>query len=139
MGLLDGIAQHLDSLGLVTFDPTGTTGDCFIETMPDSPDEAVGVYGYGGPEADAKLGYDEPSLQVRVRGGPDPRTSRGRAQDIYDALHGLSNVTLPDGTVLVGCIGVQSSPQSLGPDPNRRHEHVVNFRTEVRNLAGGRV
>jgi len=86
---------------------------------------------YGGPEPDSKLPYDEPSLQLRVRGGPDPRPSRARAEAIRSELHGLGPVTLPDGTLLLSCIAEQAAPASMGVDQSGRHEHVVNFRLEV--------
>lgn len=130
--ILDGLARHLAGLGLGTWDDTGVTGDLFVDTLPQEPDAAVALFGYGGPESHAGHPYDTPSVQVHVRGGADPRTSRARAQAIYEALHGLHHTTLPDGTYLVDCIGVQSSPQALGVDGNGRHRHVINFRCEIR-------
>lgn len=137
--ILDGLARYLAAqhAGL-DWDDAGVTGNLFVDTMPQTPDTAVGLFGYGGPEADGKLGYDTPSVQARVRGGPDPRTSRALAQDIYNLLHGLGITTLPDGTLLISCEAIQSSPQALGVDGNGRHEHVLNFRCEIRNTAGGR-
>lgn len=127
--LLDGIARHLAARSLVTYDPAGVAGDCFIETMPPGPAAAVGLWLYGGPEPDARVPVDEPSLQVRVRGGADPRLSRARARSIFDALHGLTRTALPDGTWLVLCVG--SLPSPIGKDANGRHEHTVNFRLTV--------
>jgi dienelactone hydrolase len=137
--LLDGLARHLEGLGLLEYDPDGIGGDTFIETMPSRPDSAVVLTIYGGPESDSRLGYDEPSVQVRVRGGTDPRTSRQRCEAIRDELHGLGPVTLPDGTELLSCIAIQSAPAYLAADESGRHEHVVNFRTEVRSVTSHRV
>jgi hypothetical protein len=137
--LLDGLARFLEGLGLLEYDPDGVAGDTFIDDMPSAPHEAVVLSCYGGPEADSKLGWDEPSVQVRVRGGPDPRVSRDRCRDIRSALHGLGPITLPDGTFLQLCIAVQGAPATLGKDDNGRHEHVVNFRTEVRSVTAHRV
>lgn len=138
--LPEGIARYLAAEGIVTWDATGPDGNVHLERMPDDDvvdGVRVAVYQYGGPEADTLHGYDEPGLQVKVRGDGDPRTSRRVAQQIYDALHGLSDETLPDddATVLLACIGVQSGPVSIGTDERGRHEHVVNFRTEIRNTA----
>lgn len=133
--ILDGLARHLHGLGIVTYTPTGVLSGVWplaIETMPQDPDQVVVLTGYGGPGADSKLGYDTPRVQARVRGGSDPRTSRAKCKDIYDALHGL-DTTLPDGTLLILCLGLQSSPQSMGTDANNRHEHVINFECEIRN------
>jgi len=128
--LLDGLARLLDDRGHATYDPTGTSGDLFIESMPPTPDAAVGLWLYDGGEQDARNAYDTVRLQVRTRGGPDPRTSRTRAQAIYSELHGLAGVELADGTwlVLAAAIG---TPAPMGPDSNGRHEHVVNFALDV--------
>lgn len=142
MGILDGLARHLDAQGLATWSDTGIlSGDwpVAIDTLPQSPDQIIVLSGYGGPDADSKLGYDLPRVQVRVRGGPDPRTSRDRCLAIYGALQGLGPVTLPDGTLLLSCIGLQSSPQTMGTDSNNRHEHVINFECEIRAVTTNRV
>lgn len=130
--LLDGIARYLQERGLVTYDPTGVSGDCFIETMPSSPDEAVALTIYDDRvEPDSLLPYDEPRVQVRVRGTTDPRISRRRCAEIRSHLHGLGPTVLPDGTELVLSVCIQGAPGSMGADENRRHEHVANFRMEV--------
>lgn len=142
MGILDGLARHLHDAGLVTYADSGVmagTWPVAIETMPSDPSQVVALTGYGGPPADSKLGYDTPRVQLRVRGDRDPRTSRDQAQAISDALHGLGPTTLPDGTVVISCVALQSSPQSMGVDKNNRHEHLVNFECEVRNTNGPRV
>ncbi|WP_151480624.1 minor capsid protein [Streptomyces albicerus] len=137
--LLDGLARHLEGKALLTYDPDGTAGDCALEHMPSGPDEVVVLTLYGGPEPDGKLGYDEPNLQVKVRGTADPQVSRDRCKAIYDELHGLGPVTLPDGTQLLSCFAIQARPASLGVDANGRHEHVVNYRLYVRSITTHRV
>jgi hypothetical protein len=127
---LDGIARLLAARGLATYDPDGVTGDLFVETMPPAPDAAVGLWLYDGEAPDPLNAYDRPRLQVRVRGGPDPRASRRRCWAIYSALHGLAGTALPDGTWLVLCVA-RATPAPMGPDSNGRHEHVVNFDLDV--------
>ncbi|GAA1977414.1 minor capsid protein [Kitasatospora viridis] len=129
---LDGIAQYLAGLGLLTYDPTGASGDTFIDSMPPAPDAAVALTLYGSGEPDPLAAEDEVSLQVRIRGGPDPRVSRRRSQAVYSVLHGASGLALPDGTWLVLAIA-QQTPTALGIDQNGRHEHVVNYRLTVTN------
>lgn len=138
--LLDGLARHLQDKTLVEYDPVGTSGDCFIESMPSAPDEAVAltIYDDGG-EPDSKLGYDEPHVQVRVRGTADPRVSRRRCADIRSELHGLGPLTFPDGTELILSVALQNAPAALGVDETGRHEHVANFRMEIRNVTVHRV
>lgn len=138
--LLDGIARHLVSKGLVTYDPTGTTGDCFIESMPSTPGLAIVLTVYDDArEPDSLLGYDEPRMQVRVRGTEDPRISRQKCAAIRSELHGLGPLTLPDGTELILSICLQSAPASMGVDTQGRHEHVANFRMEHRSVTVHRI
>jgi hypothetical protein len=135
--LLDGMARYLAGLGLVVYDPDGTSGDCFIDTMPPQPDAAVALGAYGLGEPDPLNDDDESGLQVRVRGGPDPRPSRARCQAIYSALQGLASVALPDGTWLI-LAAAQQTTTPLGTDANGRHEHVVNFRLNTVNPTANR-
>ncbi|MEV6569924.1 minor capsid protein [Streptomyces sp. NPDC051577] len=133
--LLDDIARYLHERGLVDYDSEGVGGDLFMEAMPSGPDACVVLTGYGGPEPDSLLPYDLPRVQVRVRGGTDPRISRRRAKRIRSELHGLSSVVLPGGTNVISCLALQAAPESLGVDDNRRHEHVVNFEFEIRETS----
>ncbi|MFD5266755.1 minor capsid protein [Streptomyces sp. NPDC058335] len=138
--LLDGLARHLQDKGLVTYRPASPDGDLFLETMPPAPDEAVALTIYDdGREPDSKLGYDEPYVQVRVRGTKDPRISRQRCKAIRDELHGLGETTLPDGTDLILSVALQNAPAALGIDELGRHEHVANFRMEIRSITTHRV
>jgi hypothetical protein len=130
--LLDGLAQYLHGLGLVNYRPDDVGGDCFTDHLPEAPDAAVALTGYGLGVPDPLNADDETGLQVRARGGPDPRVSRQRCQAIYSALHGLAEVMLPDGTWLILCTAIQT-PTSLGVDATGRHEHVINFRLNVGN------
>ncbi|MFC8432257.1 minor capsid protein [Streptomyces sp. NPDC057253] len=138
--LLDGLARHLQAKSLVSYKPTSADGDCFLENMPPSPDVAIVLTIYDdGRESDSLLGYDEPRVQVRVRGTQDPRVSRQMCQAIRSELHGLGPVTLPDGTELILSVALQNAAASLGADELGRHEHVANFRMEHRAVTEHRV
>ena len=129
------LATYLTGQGLVTFKPNATGGDCFLEKLPQTPDEAVAIMSTGGFRSDGKLGYDSPTLQLLVRGTEDPQAGFERAVALYDALHGLHAVELiEDGTYVVGCWAQQSAPVRLGPDENGRHEYSINLLLEVRSL-----
>ncbi|UUN29427.1 minor capsid protein [Streptomyces sp. FIT100] len=128
--LLDGIARWLDDRGLLTYDPTGRTGDTFVEAMPPAPDLAVSLALYGGPAPVARDDAESLRLQVRVRGNADPRVSRRRCTALYRALHGLAGVELPDGTWLI-LAAARGTPAPLGPDSSGWHEHVVSFDLDV--------
>lgn len=131
--LLDGLARYLAERGLVTYTSGGDLTDtCFLEIMPPVPDEAVVLTVYDDrTEPDSRLPYDEPRVQVRVRGTLDPRVSRRRCRAIRAALHGLGPVFLPDGTELILSVCIQGDAASMGTDETGRHEHVVNFRMEI--------
>ncbi|MFZ3569279.1 minor capsid protein [Streptomyces sp. BH034] len=124
--LLDGLARLLADNGHATYDPEGVSGDLFLEDMPPAPDAAVGLWLYDGGEQDTRNAYDEVRLQVRVRGGPDPRPSRTRCHAIYGELNGAAGVDLADGTWLV-LAAARGTPAPMGRDSSGRHEHVVNF------------
>lgn len=128
--LLDGLARLLADAGHVTYTPDGPGGDLFLEDMPPTPDAAVALWLYDGGQQDARNPYDTVRLQVRTRGGPDPRPSRARAQAIYSELHGLAGVALADGTWLI-LAAARGTPAPMGPDSSGRHEHVVNFDLDV--------
>ncbi|MEU8721512.1 minor capsid protein [Streptomyces antimycoticus] len=128
--LLDGLARLLADTGHAIYDPNGVEGDLFIENMPPAPDAAVGLWLYDGGEQDARNPVDTVRLQVRTRGGPDPRPSRARAWAIYSELHGLAGIELPDGTWLI-LAAARGTPAPMGPDSSGRHEHVVNFDLDV--------
>ncbi len=137
--LLDGLARHLAAQGLGVYDPTGATGTLFIEAMPSTPEVCVALTIYDdGAEADSQIGYDDVPVQVRVRGTTDPRVSRQLCQDIRSELHGLGEITLPDGTDLL-LARANAAVASIGVDENRRHEHVCNLRMQVRSITAHRV
>jgi hypothetical protein len=127
--LLDGLARYLADRGLVDYQPNGAGGDCYLESMPQTPDEVVVLTLYGG-DVDPLNPNDQPRLQVRARGTPDRRVSRGRVQAIYDQLHGETHLTLPDSTYLISARARQTVA-SMGIDDNGRHEHVTNFDLDV--------
>ncbi|MFE3905433.1 minor capsid protein [Streptomyces sp. NPDC059153] len=128
--LLDGIARYLDAAGLLDYDPTGRTGDTFVEAMPPTPDLAVSLALYDGPAPDARDDVEQRRLQVRTRGTADPRVSRTRAEALYRALHGRTGIELPDGTWLI-LAAARGTPAPMGTDSNGRHEHVVNLDLDV--------
>lgn len=131
--LLDEIAQYLHAAGIVTYDPTGINGDCFISVLPSSPDNCVAIYPTGGYQADNKLGYDFPTVQIIVRGTQDPRPAYTRAQNIYDKMQNFYGQFVDGGTPILRCYGIQSGPIHLGADAKGRHEYSLNFELEVRN------
>ncbi|WP_067184622.1 minor capsid protein [Microtetraspora niveoalba] len=133
MTLLEEFAALLAALGLGTYKADGSTGGTiFLTVLPASPDRAMAVARYGGPESAATDDYDEPSIQVRVRGpATDARIAEQDAQAVYDKLHAIGSRVLAGGTWLQDAIGVQSGPIYVGRDQNGRHEYTVNLRCEI--------
>lgn len=135
--LPEAIALHLQSLGHGAYRNSGAPyadGEVAIvlEAMPATPSRAICITQYAGIEADSKLPWDEPRLQIRVRGTRDPMISRDTAQEIYDELHGLGPQTL-SAVRLQLIIGLGSGPETLGLDENQRFEHAVNFQVTMYN------
>lgn len=138
MILTNEMAEFLDNQGLGTFDINTSNGDIYVMTMPSSPDDIICLYQRGGLVADGKLGYDNPKIQIMVR-GVQLITTQQKAQDVYNifqGFHGKSFIT--NGIHIVNCIGEQSAPNFIGKDTNRRFEFSLNFTLEIKNFEGGR-
>ncbi|TFV91407.1 minor capsid protein [Blastococcus sp. CT_GayMR16] len=135
------LLQYLDSIGIVVYGRTGN--DAFLEDLPDQPVAAVAAFTRpGGADTDGGHGYDEPAVQFLVRGNKANPATPGRARAGYtravairDALHGLSGVTIAEGTddevYVVQCLATQSEPTNIGDDPDDRPRWSVPFRLEV--------
>jgi hypothetical protein len=121
------IAQYLDDENLVTVDPSGVAGNCFIDTLPATPETAVGIFSGSAGPPDAKTSLDRPGVQLQVRGDTDPRTAFALAEALRVKLHGLSNLTLASGTLVKLITANQSQPVYIGTDENGRHQYSVNL------------
>lgn len=133
--LIHGIALLLDEQGVGVFEPDDDDGTLFLEKLPQSPDAAIGIFSTGGYEASGTHGYDRPVTQVRIRGEKHGVTGAlAKARAVYAALQGLHSTTLPDGTYVVSCKGLQSGPVSIGFDDNDRPEYTINFVWETRDV-----
>lgn len=137
MNLPEGLARYLSEPSVAVLDYNENAGgNAFIDDLPaatQSDGVTVGFFHTGGDEADSGLPYDSTAVQVLVRGTKDARVAIDLWYAIYSQLHGLSNVTLPNGDYLVAAIVIQSSPVRIGPDENGRHRYSMNLRCEVIN------
>lgn len=133
MTLLEEWATLMAELGLGTYEPDGPGGTLYHPRLPSTPDQCMAIALYGGAESDSKNPYDEPSLQVRVRGpADDSRIAEADAQNVYDTLHGLGPRELTaGGTWLQLAICQNAGPVYIGVDQNGRHEYTVNVRCDV--------
>lgn len=129
--MLTAIAKHLASKGIVTWTETGIGADVFIETMPDTPNNAVALMSTGGDEPNVRHPFDTRNFQVLIRGGADPRPPYAKTLEIYSELQGLAGTTLDGGLYVVAIGAVQAGPIRVGPDQNNRHRYSLNFWARV--------
>jgi len=132
------LAYYLDDQGVLTFDETGTSGDTFINILPSSPDDAIGIFSEGGPNPSPRFIEDERDIQFMVRGTQDPRPAFNTADDIYDTLQGKTKFTTSDSTEIIMIDSIQSGPVHIGRDDNGRHRYSLNFRVEYENPTDNR-
>lgn len=134
------LAKYLDAQGIGIYHEDGAGSTIFIEHEPPSPDELIALRGTGGnplPPVGATIGYDEPTVQLIVRGPiDDPRAAYETARALYSALVGLSHVTFDEsGTDELRVLlitSTQSEPYHLGADENGRHRYTLNLAAHVR-------
>lgn len=125
------IARHLAAEGAVVFGQAGA--NCFLETLPDTPADAVAVFTLpGGGDDYQPWGMAGAQLIVRADGsGGAAREGYERAADLRTMLHGLRHVTLAPGTAdelrLVWCKAQTRLPVGLGRDAEQRHKWSVGF------------
>lgn len=138
------IARYLATAGLVTY-TTAVGGDCFPEKLPDAPDASVMILSTGGnpTPAAATWGYNEPTVQLMVRGAPgDAATPQARAVALYGELQGLRYVTLDAGgadeVFVIVCESPQTAPVNIGIDLKNRYRYTLNFALHVRALTAHR-
>jgi hypothetical protein len=136
MSWLDGLARHLsDQLGYAWSPEAAYRADdvaLVLEDVPVAPIELVVLTGYAGGDAISIGGTDDPRLQVRTRSA-QLADSRDRCQAVYDELHGLGPMTLPDGTELQLIVGRGSGPAYIGRDQAGNPEHTCNFDVSIYN------
>jgi hypothetical protein len=123
------IAEYLEdnSIGVVG-------SGIFAEFLPDAPDNAVVIFSTGGitESSSAVLGYDKPTVQVRVR-NTSQLAAYTAASVIYSLLQGARNFTLPDGTLVTTIQALQTHPVNIGRDAKQRCEYTQNYFLEIRN------
>ncbi len=102
--LLTGLAVLLAERDAGDWNPNGKYTDnqraITIGGLPSQPDHAIAlaVYGTGGDGVDQS---DSTVLvQARMRAKADPRDVGDIADEVFDVLHGLANVTLSTGVLV---------------------------------------
>jgi len=136
--LIEQVARAAGPARVGAYSPNDTTGTIFLSALPDTAGPGDRVAQYGGIESDAKLGYDQPSIQVRVRGSDTDAPMPCGPLSGSTTPSRLSSITLPGGIWLVSCVGTQGGPAYIGRDLSGRHEFTVNFRMHIVNTAAAR-
>jgi hypothetical protein len=132
--LLIGLAERLDTAGIVRWQATGayTAGGLppvFLRALGDAPDIAVALAAYGDPEnEDAGLSDVVQAVQIRTRGDRDPVTVDDLADQIWDELHGAAMLRLGTAPNVVATTLIRRrSTAALGVDAAGRYERVDNY------------
>jgi hypothetical protein len=129
MELSKQVAMFLQAEGFGTFDESGVSGNIFINTIPDQPNESLAIFTTGGPGSDPRNNYGRSNIQVLIRTIPnDPRAGETKATGIIRSLNGFnSDYLTPDGNYIVDVTAIQSGPSQIGQDQNGRFEYSQNF------------
>jgi hypothetical protein len=109
-----------------------TDWNIWIGKQPDGPigsvkDRTITVYDAGGRTPDPKWLLDFPSIQVRVRGGPnDYVVAHNKAHDVRGALLGIPSFTASNGDRIDGIRAI-GGVAFAGWDEKQRPQHVFNL------------
>lgn len=119
-------------MGLLADVKTFLTGisNIYLGSMPDSPDNAVGIYPTDGyPRSLSGTMVEEPTVMVKVR-NTSYATGETLCNSIKDLLHGQNNVTVGTGGTArkMLLIEQQGDVLNLGRDENNRQLWSMNFR-----------
>lgn len=142
LSLAEDLATYLEgqSIGL-NYNGAGTI-NCFVSLLPDQPDLAAAIIERGGlPPVMWLTGggvyeshIDNPTVMVRVRASMGSyNDGHTLIQNIYKALHGVTETTLNAGGALFHLIAAMQYPTYLGRDERQRHEWSQNYRVIYEN------
>lgn len=133
--LLTGVAGWFAALGLAIYDESGYDPNdgllpvLYLQQAHDTPDHAVTIWCYSGPERGT---HDETSvavwrIQVDHRVPRDvPSLHIDRMADLtYDRLHAVRHVKLPNGTRVLHCTQVIRGQAEL--DESGRYHRADSY------------
>jgi hypothetical protein len=132
MLLAEQIATYLDTCDLGTYSPSGSSGNIYIDMLPEGENK-IAIYNKGGPSHDSKLGYKHPSIQIIYKGNRNPIEAAGIADSIFDALHGFHSDYFVNGqNYIVSCLSSQSQPEMIGANEQGYFEYSMTFIVEYK-------
>lgn len=127
-GLVDQLAAYLHRLG-VCRPPEQDDGEgppVFLNLMPDTPDEALVIFGL---EVDHAASTSNPTATfgVAARGLPDDQTGpEDTMQQVFEALHDRTMFNLTAMQTVLVCERIVNDPPV--PDDNRRWHRADTYR-----------
>lgn len=95
--LLDGLAQMLAAAGVGVYHPDGSgyaaneTGILF-KLLPPSPDRVIVLTAFGANSDQPRITLGNQPVQLRFRGGPDPRDVDLIGDAAFTVLHGAEDL-----------------------------------------------
>lgn len=100
----------------------------WIGKQPTSPSRAITIYDSGGLAPNPKWLLDYPSVQIKMRGGPnDYDVVYTMARQVRDRLLGIASYTADNGDRIVH-VNAIGDVAFTGWDDQSRPEFVFNFR-----------
>ena len=110
--------------------------DITVGKMLDSPDRQITIYNTGGLAKNPRWLLDYPSIQIKVRGGPnDYILSKQQAVLANEALIGIESFTASNGDRIVHINSI-GDVGSTGWDDKKRPEWIFNLRIIAEPAAG---
>jgi hypothetical protein len=110
--------------------------DITVGKMLDAPNRQITIYRTGGLAKNPRWLLDYPSIQVKVRGGPnDYLLSQQKAVLANEALLGIESFTASNGDRIVH-INAIGDVASTGWDDEKRPEWTFNLRLITEPAAG---
>ena len=132
--LLREIAQYLNDQGIGTYTEADTTGNIYIDLLPEIT-ETICIKQTSGSQGDSKLQFSLPRIQILYRGDINQITSRQKAYDIIALLHGFNqNRFVTNGYYINSCFNINSGAIYLNQDENGNHMYSMNFDIDYENL-----
>lgn len=117
---------RFDWIKLASDDPNSPTA--FVNDLPDTPDQAVGVFRYSGRPPDAVFGQPfsvrHPRVQFMIR-DPDSEVGLDRLTQIMKVLGVIRDREI-NGTTYQSVVP-QGEPEEVGPDSSDRQRATLNF------------
>lgn len=126
MLIAEQIAKYLTSQSVGTFNKTGSSGNIYVDWLPEK-DNIIAIYNREGRPNTLGLGYKNPAIQIIYRGTKNPITSMEKANQIFDTLNGFSGILTTGGNHVVSIISSQGGAASIGKNKEGHHEYSMNF------------